>query len=79
MAQKQPGKKFAGALAKILSAGQKETEMAGFLNGTKLLTPQKTLINWVLCRFSPGGCSGWHRRCQTGVAWFSQTQVQLHD
>jgi hypothetical protein len=27
--KKQPGKKFTGALAKILSAGQKETEMTG--------------------------------------------------
>jgi hypothetical protein len=44
---------FAGALAKILSAGQKETEMAGFLNGIKLFIPKKYRCKQgVLCVFA---------------------------
>jgi hypothetical protein len=37
MAQKQPGKKFAGALAKILSAGQKETAMTGIFERRQII------------------------------------------
>jgi hypothetical protein len=44
MAQKQPGKKFAGALAKILSAGQKETAMTGIFERRQIInTPKKPL------------------------------------
>jgi len=63
MAEKHPGKKFAGVLAKILSAGQKETAMPGIFEPTKLFIPQKTFINRALCKFAPGDCPGWHRRC----------------
>jgi hypothetical protein len=61
--KKQPGKKFTGALAKILSAGQKETGMTAFFERRQIIKIQKTFINWVLCRFLPGGFPRWHRRC----------------
>jgi hypothetical protein len=40
---KQPREKFAGSLAKILSAGQKETEMAGVSERRQIINTQKTL------------------------------------
>jgi hypothetical protein len=56
-------KKFAGALAKLLSAGQKETGKPGIFEPYQIITPKKTFIKWALCRFLPGGCPGWHRHC----------------
>jgi len=50
-------------LAKILSAGQKDTEMAGVFERHQIINTPKTFINWALCRYLPGGCPGWHRRC----------------
>jgi len=49
---KQPGKNgFASGLAKILSAGQNETGMAGFFEPHQIIQPPKILINRALWMF----------------------------
>ena len=48
------GPVFASSLAKIFSAGQKETGRTAGLERRQIIDTPKTLINWALCRHPPG-------------------------
>ncbi|MGO9585423.1 MAG: hypothetical protein ACLP2Y_04330 [Limisphaerales bacterium] len=60
---KKPGKKFAGALAKILSAGQKETEMTGVIERHQIINTPKIPYKQGTLPVFAWRLPIWHRRC----------------
>jgi hypothetical protein len=57
------GQHLAGALARILSAGQKETVMTEIFERHQIVNTPKNYIKRAFCGYLPGDDPGWHRRC----------------